>query len=185
MQYNGSINGLIRKLQKTYTQIENSGIFKLTASSIHGTWYPKNVLYDDGTGFHTDNNGIPGEFLQFDFLENLISISSYTIKSRTEAQSKNWKVNASIDGINWNTIHEVIEDLSMCYNGVTKSFFIQDQTNYRFIRFISTGNRCGLTNVYFNVFVIEFFGSINQITKTQSLKFNYYIFLNFCLILLF
>ena len=37
--------------------------------------------------------------------------------------SKNWKVNGSINNINWNTIDEIIEDLYMYSNGITKTFF--------------------------------------------------------------
>ena len=154
----------------------------MSSSSTYQNWYPKNVLYDDGTGFHTDNNNNPGEYLQFDFLENFISISSYTIKSREIAQTKNWKVNASIDGINWITIHEVIEDLEMCFNEKTKTFFINDKTNYKLIRFISTGYRCERTNNYFNVFLIEFFGSINDFNNNFSNKLK--IKLNFLKILI-
>ena len=187
LDYNGSINGLIRKLQKNYSEIENSGILIMSASSIYpGGYYPKNVLYDDNSFFHTGKS-IPGEYLQFDFLENLISISSYTIKSRNNGcQSKNWKVNASIDGIKWNTIDEVIEDTYMCSNLVTKSFSIKDQSKYRFIRFISTGIRCCPDRNFLNIFVIEFFGSINYIYKSISYEqYNFKSLFKFTFILIF
>ena len=183
LDINGSINGLIRKLQQNYTQLENSGIFFLNASSIHINAYPpKNILYDDNSFFHSGNNGISGEYLEFDFFENLISISSYTIKSRYDCcPTKNWKVNGSINRIEWNTIDEVIEDLFMCSNGIKKTFFIKDQSNYRYIRFISTGTRCGHSDSYLNINLIEFFGSINLNLKFKSQNrnnnFNFSIFL--------
>ena len=170
LDYNGSLNGLIRKLQQNYTQIENSGIFEISASSVYKDWYPKNVLYDDNNGFHTGNNGSSGEYLQFDFKENFISLSSYTIKSRIDCcQSKSWKVNASINGIQWIIIDEVIEDISMCNNSITKSFFINNNNNFRYIRFISTTQRCSIYN-YFNVISIEFFGSINKLISSNYKK---------------
>ena len=191
LDYNGSINGLIRKLQKNYPQIENSGILQMSASSILSAgYYPKNVLYDDSSHFHSDNCGISGEFLQFDFLENLISISSYTFKSVEGSccYMKNWKVNGSINGIKWNTINEVIEDTFMCSNGIKKTFFIKDQNNYRYIRFISTlGQRCDRPNSYININLIEFFGSINLNLKIKSknrnFKNNYQIFLFFIILI--
>ena len=184
LDYNGSINGLIRKLQQNYSPIESSGILQMSASSFWPGDYPKNVLYDDGTYFHTNNGGISGEYLQFDFLENLISISSYTIKSRESAQSKNWKVNASIDGIKWITIDEVIEDLYMCSNSITKTFKINNQNKFKFIRFISTGLRCGGDRNFLNIYVIEFFGSIN-LNYSNYMNNNKYFFFNLIFHLIF
>ena len=175
LDYNGSTNGLFRKLLKNYSSLENSGILNMSASSIYpGGYYPKNVLYDDSSYFHSDNGGIPGEYLQFDFLENLISLSSYTFKSRDSCcYMKNWKVNGSINGIEWNTISEVIEEVYMCSNLRIKTFFSNDQTNYRYIRFISTsGLRCDRPDSIININLIEFFGSININLKFKSQKKN-------------
>ena len=182
MDFNGSLNGLIRRLQQNYPQIENSGILQISSSSYYPGWIPKNVLYDDDTGFCTNINA-PGEFLQFDFLKNFISLDSYTIKPRSGyEQSKNWKVSGSIDGITWTIIDEVIENVDMCSNQTPKSFIIKDKTNFRFIRFLSTGQRCGHTGIYFNVFLIEFFGRINLKFNTIMKKTSFF---NILLLLIF
>ena len=167
LDYNGSLNGLFWKLKQKYSPIENSGIFQLSASSIHPNWNPENVLYDDEKGFATNILG-SNQYLEFNFLENFIFLHSYTIKSRTDCcQTKSWKVNASINGINWITIHEVIEDISMCSVGKKKTFFINNITNFKFIRFVSTTSRCGDTDL-FNILALDFFGSINEISSNSK-----------------
>ena len=179
---NGSLNGIFRKLHENYSPLEISGVIELTASSVRTGWDMKNIFFIDNKGYHTGNSG-PNQYLQFNFKENLISISSYSIKSRTDSsQSKSWKVNASTNGINWITIHEVIEDLEMCISGKTKSFFINNQSHFKFIRFISTTSRCGDT-IYLNFLVIEFFGSLNYFpifssNNNNKIQINLFLIIN-------
>ena len=180
LDYDGSLNGIIRKLRENYSPLENGDVLKLSASSIRAGWELKNILYDDDKGFSTGITG-PGQYIQFDFLENFLKISHYSIKSRIDsAQTKSWKVNASINGIEWFTIHEVINDLDMCNKGKIKTFSVNNNLNFKLIRFISTTSRCSDT-ILLNILAIEFFGSINHINSIEKTfkNINNLNFLNF------
>ena len=72
----------------------------------------------------------------------------------------------------------------MCSSGKIKSFIIKNPLIFKFIRFVSTGSRCGFGDSWFNVLVIEFFGTINPFDSTDNLIINYIKPLWFLLLLL-
>ena len=159
---NNPFSGILNHLKnESGGKIENK--VNISASSIYGERFPSNVvLYDDKSKFFNSQN-IENSWICFDFKENRIAPTDYTIRSTNSSENsshpKNWVIEVSDDNINWLTIDEQ-KNCSYLNGKLHVHNFKIDNKNmkaYRYIRLRQKGVEWSDRHIlYFES--IEFYG---------------------------
>lgn len=165
--YNSSdpFNGILMHLtKKTDGNIHLNHTIDITSSSLSCGNYETLVDFKNING-HTHIAGNP-RWLQFDLKEREVEIDSYLIKSaHTDEDShssyylKNWKLEISLDGNEWNLIDEKSDDSYLNGNYKIHLYKLSKISKpFRFIRITSTGGNWN--NDDFTIGKFELFGNI-------------------------
>jgi len=155
--FSGIFDGLSKKLGRN---LANSCDVDVTASSIHpGSYGPKNVLKNDDSIWCSQN--LPNSWIQFDFKERKVSITSYSMNDY--GRNKSWKVEGSTDGSTFEIIDNKVDTTDFQNNnGIQKNFPVQPNNKYyRYIRITSTSKNW-LNDDYFRLYRVEFFGFVQS-----------------------
>ena len=151
--FSGIFDGLSKKLGRN---LADSSDVDVTASSNNGN-LPKNVLKNDGSRWFSQN--LPNSWIQFDFKERKVSITSYSMNDRYKVKS--WKVEGSTDGSTFEIIDNKVDSTDF-QNGGEKNFPVQSNNKYyRYIRITSTSKNWYDCD-YFQLFRVEFFGFVQS-----------------------
>lgn len=169
-QYNSSnpFNGIINYLNKTTNgNVQTNNTIQITSSDLWCGNYEALVDYKNESG-HAHVHGEP-MWLQFDFKNKRFQINSYLIKSaHSDSNShcsyylKNWKIEISLDGNQWNQIDERSNDSAL--NGNYKMHLYHLNTispPFRFIRIVSNGGNWNDED--FTIGKFEIFGNIIEL----------------------
>jgi len=156
--FSGIFYGLSRKLGRNLAE---SSDIDVTASSITGSNTPKNVLKNDNS--YWQSKDIPNSWIQFDFKERRVLITSYSMSVLNRVKS--WKVEGSNDGSAFDIIDSQVESTvfqsgNNIYNHPSsqKNFHVQNNSKYyRYIRITST-SKTWINFDYFYISVFELFG---------------------------
>lgn len=142
--------------------IHDQGIVEITSNSVYTDSYPpKNVVnYQENNHYETSAKTENAK-LCFDFKNNKIQMTNYTIKtSGRDLHLKNWVIEASNDGKNWEIIDEHVEDSALNKNNAIVTFDIQKSSDfYRFIQIRQTGKSWN-GDFHFVIYNIEFYGKL-------------------------
>ena len=180
--------GILKHLTRLNgANIHDNKTIKITTNSLHKDdvhfffknkkfYHPKNIV-----DFENDNeyksNDIGGAIVCFDFKDKFIQLSKYEIqtsmKEKSTSHLKNWVIEVSKDGTNWQEIDRRKNDESL--NGPKKSnvFDVQNPSNdfYRYLRIRQIGTSHYNSGNY-NIFCIsrmDFYGVIKTlIIKNQE-----------------
>jgi len=165
--FSGIFDGLSKKLGRN---LADSSDVEVTASGIYnnnpGSYGPKNVLKNDASIWHSTN--LPNSWIQFDFKERMVSITSYSLNDNCKVNS--WKVEGSKDGSTFEIIHNKVDskdtidfqnsNRSFNHPSAQKNFPVDYNHKYfRYIRITSTGKRFD-NHDYYHLFRVEFFGFV-------------------------
>ena len=135
--------------------VHSKGVINVTASSInHSSMNVENCLIkDDSHVFAT--RSLPNQWIQFDFKEKRVALTSYTIKDIHTPYLKSWILEGSNDGINFQKLDEH-NDFHGFGSNPQYEFTITEKIPFQFIRL--KGNQ---TN---NIVItqIDFSGKIYQ-----------------------
>ena len=153
--------------KKSEGNVSKNGTVKVTASSIYRQNNAENAvdLHNNKNHFQTDN--FNNSWLKFDFGERKIQLTSYSIRSRDDANihhPKNWVVEGSnTDSDDWKILDSHNDDLSLRALDTIQTFKISNKSesneSFRFIRIRQTG--LNTSNCYYLAFsAIEFFGTL-------------------------
>lgn len=172
-KFNGIMNYLSKK---TDGNINDNGTIKITSNSIISDFHPKNLVdYQKNNYYHSKDEG--NAIINFDFKDNLIQLSSYSIKTNNSnafgTHLKNWVIEVSNDEFIWTAIDSHENDSSLNGPNFIANFKIQQKNLdfYRFVRLRQTGNSwySYCNHNYFILYFIEFFGKI-KIRNKDDLK---------------
>jgi len=154
--FSGIFDGLSKKLGRN---LADSNDVDVTASSYRGSEVPKNVLKNDDSNWH--NNELPNSWIQFDFKQRKVSITSYSL--RDEDKLKSWKVEGSTNGSTFEIIDNKVDTTDFKErDGIQKNFPVQPNNSYyRYIRITSTG-KIWRNNDHFSLYRVEFFGFVQS-----------------------
>ena len=161
--FSGIFDGLSKKLGRN---LADSSDVDVTASSIsNSSRGPKNVLKNDSTCWLSQD--LPNSWIQFDFIQREVSITSYSIN--TGWKPKSWKVEGSTDGSTFEIIDNKVDttDFQNSNNSFNspsaqKNFPVNPNNKYyRYIRFTSTGINWH-NQYHFCFYRIELFGFITN-----------------------
>lgn len=151
---------------------------KLTGGGIVNQSYPiiNLIKYDskhiDDRYYNRISNTSTEEdsWIQFDFGEKRINLTSYTIRSNgvpsnTHAHPKSWKISGSNDGEHWELINKQINNQDL--NGIYKQHRFECENNnfYRFIQYKQDDSWDSNQNFRYTIYIscFELFGSILKI----------------------
>jgi len=158
--FSGIFDGLSKKLGRN---LADSSDIDVTASSSSKS--PKNVLKNDNS--YWESQSLPNSWIQFDFKERNVSITSYSIHEYRKAKS--WKVEGSTDGSTFIIIDNKVDttdfqNSNSQYNdpSAQKNFPVQPNNQYfRYIRFTSTSKNWS-NNDHYDFYRIELFGFVQS-----------------------
>lgn len=157
--------------EKTKGNINDNGTIKITSNSYYSeSYHPKNLVdYNNNNYYYSgDDNNI---FILFDFKDNLIQLTNYSIKSSSNEQNhyhlKNWVIEVSNDEEEWKEIDSHSYDSTLNDRNVIATFVVKKENDefYRFVRLRQTGCSWGKysIDVYTLCFkYIEFFGKLRM-----------------------
>jgi len=160
--FSGIFDGLSKKLGRNLADYSDVDV---TASSIYNGNGPKNVLKNDGSFWHSQN--LPNSWIQFDFKERKVSITSYSMNDYNRVKS--WKVEGSTDGSTFEIIDNKVDTTDFQNSNhqfndpsAQKNFPVQPNNKYyRYIRITSTSKNW-YNSDYFELYRVEFFGFVQS-----------------------
>lgn len=124
--------------------IHDNGTIEITSNSINDYNHPKHITdYNQNNSSRYVSENKANSEMVLDFKNYRIQISSYSLKSHNVYPSKhlkNWIVEVSKEGENWEKVDEHNNDSTL--NGSYKigTFKTKEMTTfYRFVRIIQTG----------------------------------------------
>jgi len=162
--FSGIFDGLSKKLGRN---LADSSDVEVTASSIYdSSCDPKNVFKNDDSSWLSDDT--PNSWIQFDFKQRKVSLTSYSLSDRYKAKS--WKVEGSTDGSTFQIIDNRVDTTyfkggSSCVNdpGIEKNLSVQPNHKfYRYIRITNTGKSWYDDDDYFSLSLVELFGFVQS-----------------------
>lgn len=164
------LDGIFKSLSdKTDKNIVENGIINVSSNSIFQESYsPENLLYDDDQTYASKKSDAD-IYVVFDFINMEIEISNYSIKScnckKDLSHIKNWKIEISNDGNNWEMIDEHSDYADLNGPNIIKMFSVKPNHFARYCRFHHQGNYWGIDKSMLEINAIEFFGRIKTRTS--------------------
>jgi len=164
--FSGIFDGLSKKIDKN---LADSSDVDVTTSSIldnnPGSYIPKNVL--NNTNSYWCSQNLPNSWIQFDFKERKVSITSYSMNVGNRVKS--WKVEGSTDGSTFEIIDNKVDTTDFQNSNMNfddprsqKNFPVQPNNKYyRYIRITST-SKSWHNYDYFGLYRVEFFGFVQS-----------------------
>lgn len=177
-EYEGDeLSGIISCIrQMTGGNLNGRDIIKLSAGGTEDPNFPlTNIVkydkYNIDRYFYNYMMPIKNKdgWIEFDFLDRKVQITSYTIRTSQNYQyfmhPKSWKIIGSNDQVRWDLID--IQNDKQEMNGFTKQYRYTCNRNndqfYRYIRYVQLDSWGNATSKnYINLTCIEFFGSISS-----------------------
>lgn len=168
---NDELDGIISHMKKTIGEdLIEKGELKITSGRPVYAGALENIIkYDkdhiDQCFRNNDGSRLKESegWIQFDFGNRKINLTSYTIRSSPEGlyHPKTWRVLGSDDGEKWDILDRQTNNSSLNANSI-KQRFKCDQSNsyYRFIRYIQDDSWYKNREYCIGFSCIEFFGSI-------------------------
>jgi len=164
--FSGIFDGLSKKLGRN---LADSNDVDVTVSSVYDndcSYGPINVFKSDSSFWLTQN--LPNSWIQFDFKQRKVSITSYSIND--EHKIKSWKVEGSTDGNVFEMIDNKINTTDFQNSNdrfndprAQKNFPVQPNNQYfSNIRITSTGKNW-YNNDHFALFRVELFGFVKSV----------------------
>jgi len=162
--FSGIFDGISKKLGRN---LADSSDVDVTASSIrYSNEVPKNVLRNDGNRWISQN--LPNSWIQFDFKQRKVSITSYSMNDGYRVKS--WKVEGSTDGSTFEIIDNKVDatdfqNSNHAFNDPSSQKNIPVQPNYKYYRYIritSISKSWDNNNDYLALYRVEFFGFVQS-----------------------
>ena len=163
--------GIMRYLtNKTGGNIHDNGTVEITSNSIR--YHPKNSVDYENNNFYSSMNDSTLAYVCFDFKDNRIQLSNYSIESYSKSSNcehlRSWVVEVSNDGEKFEEVDCHSDDQTL--NGSNKiGIFNVSKGNdkfYRFIRLRQTNYSWygypNCNNHQYYIQFIEFFGKLDE-----------------------
>ena len=174
------LDGIFSRMQKTFnSDLCESGNLKISGGgdqddSNYPQYSLKNLIKYDSQNidkcFYNFHLKIPSEsdgWIEFDFGERKINLSSYTLRSccsgaGSEIFPKSWRIVGSNDGEKWDELDHQVNNSSLRIKLQQHRFECQNKNSnyYKLIRYIQEDSTNSNYKYYIFFTCIEFFGSI-------------------------
>jgi hypothetical protein len=154
------LTGIIAYLKAKYRgNVSDKKVVRITADTAT-PGYDAKVLADF-TGdelFRSLNK--QDQWVQWDFHEMPVKLTSYQIKGTKNANLRSWIVEGSLDGVKWTELDRQANITNVRWNQVV-SFPVSDSNQWRFIRLTQTGKNSE-GKYEFAACAVEFFGEFQD-----------------------
>ncbi|OHT15136.1 hypothetical protein TRFO_42700 [Tritrichomonas foetus] len=163
--YNGtSTNGIIAKLtQDAHGNVHENHVVSISASS-NSHNFPYQVANTEWYDCWISQNK-PDQWIQFDFMNKVVILQNYTIKTHRYSSGschlKSWKIEGSSNGETWEEIDKRESDVLNEENKEETFECAKKESPYRFIRLLQTGpnhrgdHMLGLSRIEFYGFLMN------------------------------
>lgn len=166
---NKEFKGIINHLtDETGSNIHDNKTVEVNSNLVTPGKDPRNLLdYDFRNNLNYEAaNSKDYAWVCFDFKNNLVKITDYTIKSANCAKDgyhlRSWTIEQSDDGHNWTEIDERKNCLSLNGKSLVASFKVKNNSDYaRYVRIRQTDQPWGGGHIWFRA--IEFYGFIEHL----------------------
>ena len=142
--------------------VHDKGIVEITSSSSDYSQCHRLVDYGWGNSWRSKDE--PNSYVQFDFKDNRVALTGYSIKSDGSGWRHlcNWVIEASVNGEKW----EVLDSRNtkdLCGKYIVKTYQCNHRSDelWRFFRLRQTGSNSSGNN-YLYLSEIEFFGTLKH-----------------------
>lgn len=161
-------NGLIYLLGTDYNTKEFYPPIDKIIIKTYGLRKGRAINFIDRNNVNTFTYSHPKAYIRLDLGQNVIlKLSSYTLKhgfTSNHDSLRNWKLNASNDGSNWDCLIEHVNDENLNGEFATHTWHIENDTYYRYFSinitgYTSGGNGTG-NNYYITICGIELYGEV-------------------------
>jgi len=161
--FSGILDGMSKKLGRN---LAGSSDVDVTASTVNSSSEGfQNVLKNDSSHWASEN--LPNSWIQYDFKQRKVSITSYSINSHFKVKS--WKVEGSTDGSTFEIIDNKVDTTDFQNSNSNfndpnsqKNFPVQPNNKYyRYIRITSTSKNWNNYD-HFCLSRVEFFGFVQS-----------------------
>lgn len=177
------LNGIFYQLtNETGGNIHGNGTIEITSNSIStDDNHPKNLVDFDKSNYY-ESSSVKNAIICFDLKNKLVQLDSYSIKSYPDDEDcgkhlREWVVEGSIDGENWEILDEHINDSTLNGPNIISNFPVkQSDLFFRYVRLCQTGptwhdaDFLYLSNLCISNF--EIFGKLKKIKENRHL-FNF------------
>jgi hypothetical protein len=156
-----SFEGIISYLTvKHGGNVQDKGIVTITAKSVYSDdpRYALVNIADLTSVSYFCSTPEPGQWICWNFRENRVRPTHYTIKSRWN-RLKSWLVESSQDGENWTEIDRRTDNWDMNGEPWTASFAVCNSVECHFIRLTQTGKN-HYDTYHLSIDSVEFFGTL-------------------------
>ncbi|KAK8839731.1 hypothetical protein M9Y10_031436 [Tritrichomonas musculus] len=172
-EYDGNeLTGIIDFLQKQFgPDLEARNILKISGGGSHDPSYPiTNLIKYNSNSINNEfyynywkyNPGTKDAWIEFDFINNAINLTSYTIRTRRSFYPKSWRIVGSNDHNHWEIIDRRINNKDLLGDYKQHRFEnIKNNKYYRYILYIQDEQWSG-SSFHYNIYLTRFelFGSI-------------------------
>ncbi|KAK8852563.1 hypothetical protein M9Y10_017551 [Tritrichomonas musculus] len=146
------VDGASKKLNVIVTTSSNS-LYRLSSPRHRASWYSLNR---------------PNQWVQFEFVDNIIQPDYYTLKSGKCWFLRSWEVVGSLDGVKWFRIDKKVNNTDINSKFAVKLFDTEKSDDCRFIRIIQNENNGGDNINILCLSGVEFFGRIRKYKKPKK-----------------
>lgn len=165
-----AFDGIFSELnKKCHSNCHKEGVIQISGNIYHNISiigdFSSLVDYEEDSVPAYDSEDVPNSYLLFDFKENLVKISAYSIKATDNPDPSyftSWIVEGSTDNVEWTIIDTHSDDQRLVGRNKIDTFLVKDQNvlkkKFRYIRMKMIGMATS-DNYYFEMRKIEFFGS--------------------------
>lgn len=139
--------------------VHEKGIVNITASSTnHGQ---PSLVADRNSGGYWYSSNKPGQYIMFDFKDNAVCLSHYTLKCNAGAFPVKWELAGSNDETLWVEVSK--QDTKVLTDKQVHSFTCDSNgKSFRFVRLFQTGNDNSGGN-FLLLSEVEFFGTVRPL----------------------
>jgi hypothetical protein len=155
-----ALSGIIsHSTAKCGGDVHDLGVVEITANSVFGTNYPRNIVDLDHSSSCFYSEDEPGQWICLDFKTLRIEPTHYTIRVSDDDYLKSWAVESSDDGASWTEIDRRENNSDLNSKRAVKTFAVSRSSSFGRIRLRQTGpNHRGNDTLVLSAF--ELFGAV-------------------------
>ena len=154
---NGLFEGVIRDMS-------NNGLLNTIELKSSGTYskntnLPFNAIDFNFSSYYLSNdNSSSGQWISFGLKDRYVSLTHYSLLSRTGNHMKNWELSTSNDEIEWTVVHSMIDNNIL--NTDKGKLFRTKKVVARYFKITNNAPTAGIYDTRFRVTAFDIFGSV-------------------------
>lgn len=171
--YGDSLSGIIDYLQEQNgPNLEENNILKLSGGGFPDPsrpitnlikYHSNNMNDESYINYYRNNPSSADGWIEFDFVNKTVSVTSYTIRTRSSYYPRSWRIVGSNDHEHWEEIDRKVNNSKLDGEYRLYRFNTKSEKFYRYVRYVQDQqwSREAAYHNFIYLTRIEFFGSIS------------------------